>query len=170
MLGKDILKILDEAFNSIEGEDSKNKILFGVVNQDGRVKRKENLAIWTQISDAVNEIYFRESKYKKKLGISIPYYLDEEYISWQKISGIEYRPKRRTITVFRDVKWKSSKFQSHYVCYLKTYKLETDDGGNQLFEELKLKKLKRLEDQLNKTLEKLGRIDSEIEKVNTSSL
>jgi len=169
MLGKDVLKILDEAFNSIKGEDSKNKILFGIVNQDG-IKRKENLAIWTQISDAVNEIYFRESKYKKKLGMPIPYHLDEEYISWQKISGIEYRPKRRTITVFRDIKWKSSKLQSHYICYLKTDKLETDDGGHQLFENLKLKKLKHLEDQLNKTLEKLGRIDSEIEKVNTSTI
>lgn len=169
MLGKDVLKILDKAFNDIEGPDSKNKILFGIVNQDGN-KRKENLAIWAQISDTVNDVYFRESKYKKKLGISIPYYLDEEYVSWQKISGIEYVPKRKTITVFRDVKWKSSKIQSHYVCYLKTDKLEADDGGHQLFEDLKLKKLKHLEDQLNKTLEKLGRIDSEIEKVNTSTI
>ena len=169
MLGKEVLKILDEAFDSIEGPGGKGKVLFGVVNQD-KTKRKDNLAIWGRITDAVNEIYFRESKYKKRLGISIPYSLDEEYVSWQKISGIEYNPKRKTITVFRDIKWKSSKYYSHYVCYLKTDKLRLDDGGYQLFEELKKKKLSHLEDQLNKTLEKLGKIDSEIESVNTTSL
>lgn len=166
MLGKEILKILEEAYD-MAGTDGKVKILFGA---DNIHKKVDNVSVWKRIDKSINDIYFRESKYKKMLGLSVPYYLDDYYVSENKITGIEYRPKRKSITVFIHTKWKAGASGSNRMGLLKIQKLESDDGGPELFGTLKKKKLKLLDDLLNKTLEKLGKIDSDAERIKATSL
>lgn len=165
MLGKEILDLLEKAYNKA-GTDGKVAILFGTDN-----KQVNNASVWKRIDKSINDIYFRESKYKKMLGLSVPYYLDDYYISENRITGIEYRPKRKSITVFIHTRWKNGTIiGSNRMGFLKIQKLESDDGGLELFETLKKKKLKLLDDLLNKTLEKLGKIDSDAERIKAASL
>lgn len=167
MLGEEILKILEEAYD-MAGTDGKVEILFGA---DNAHKKVDNISVWKRIDKSINDIYFRESRYKKMLGLSVPYYLDDYYVSENKVTGIGYRPKRKSITVFIHTKWKAgSSTGSNRMGFLKIQKLECDDGGSKVFEELKKKKLKLLDDLLNKTLEKLGKIDSDAERIKATSL
>lgn len=167
MLGKEILKILEEAYDKA-GTDGKVAILFGT---DNIRKQVDNTSVWKRIDKSINDIYFRESKYKKMLGLSVPYYLDDYYTSENRITGIEYRPKRKSITVFIHTRWKDGTIVgSNRMGFLKIQKLESDDRGLELFETLKKKKLKLLDDLLNKTLEKLGKIDSDAERIKAASL
>lgn len=168
MLGQEILKVLEETYESL---GPSGWLLVGADNYN----RSDNIALWASIKDSIEEFYYRDAKFREKLGLSLSYpFSDKEFISYGVI-GIRYLPKRKVIKVYTKNERKPfSSYTSSPIIYfwegnIKVKNLENDDGGAELFNRLKAKKIEYLETQLNSVLVRLGRLDTEIEHTKSMS-
>ena len=148
--GTEIINLLDNLVG-----DSVGSIVLS-----NTVYRKE----WNKIKDYISDHYFLKYSERKKLGYSVYYYDDPEYI---KLNEIRYKKHAKTIVLGFTVTMDTRTWS--YLARIKKSELIDPDYNDKIRQKIKDKRIKYLNSRIEKCMISMGKYVEELEKIEGES-